>query len=85
MCEKKQALLIVERQLQSIQYELQMDKSDMQDKITQGAEDVEFIDYDKEFALYIEDFLIKPFGRTLAQDLMDLLTKRLDLSESIIK
>lgn len=66
-----------------------MDKSDQQDRMARYEattdDDILYIDYDREFAAYVNDYVIQPFGKTLNQDLMDLFQKRLDLGEGILK
>jgi hypothetical protein len=87
--EKKRLFAIVKDQIGSIQYEMMMDKSDQQDRISRYdatcEEDFKYIDYDKEFVACINDYVIQPFGKQLNQDLLELFSKRLDLGEVILK
>jgi len=51
-----------------------MRKSDQSDECQEAVpDDYMWIDYDKEFANLIREFIVKPFGRgTMNQDLVDL-------------
>ena len=85
--EKRKGFALVEKALGVIQYELQMDKSDQTDRmaLASSTEDFQYVDYDQEFARLIRDFIIAPFGKTLNQDLHELFTSKLDLSEALVK
>ena len=65
-----------------------MRKSDQATMLEQVLpENFQYIDYDKQFHNLVLDYIIKPFGGqgTLNQDLVELFTQRLDLSEALIK
>lgn len=45
-----------------------------------------YVDYEKEFASLVQDFVITPFGKSLNQDLLELFSSHsLDLKESLVK
>ena len=57
-------------------------KSEQQDKIEKDPSiDEEYVDYVKHFHGLISQFIIRPFGKSLNQDLIELLSQKLDLNE----
>ncbi len=57
-------------------------KSEQQDKIEKDPSiDEEYVDYVKRFHELISQFIIRPFGKSLNQDLIELLSQKLDLNE----
>lgn len=61
-------------------------KSDQNDLMKEAVpEDFVYIDYDKEFAEMVSQYVIKPFGKALNQDLLEVFTLKLDLNEAIVK
>jgi hypothetical protein len=67
----------VEKGLTSIQLDYQMRKSDQNDDLRSAVpEDYVYVDFDKEFAKLISQYVTGPFGRdaSLNQDLHELYT-----------
>lgn len=80
--EKQKSLKLIKKQLQQLQLEYQMLRVEV-DTITISSQEV-YVDPLVKFNKIIEDFIIKPFGKKLNQDLIELFTK-LDFSEKVIK
>lgn len=83
--EKGKCIKLVEKAIQGLQFEIELDKSDQDDRLQKDGmidSDYQYIDYAKEFFTLIHDFVIQPFGKGLNQDLLELFSpERLDLNE----